>query len=263
MEIFSGIILFLAGIGAGVMTGLIGASAGTFMAGILITVLGFGAYFAIGLSLLTDVSASLTSAWHYNKTKNVNLRHGMIMGAIAIIFSFAGSRLALHIPEFALNDALGIMVLLTGIKFIKDPFRIQGTKLVKFFEERKRLSMILIGSIVGLVSGVLGMGGGIAIVITLTLVLGYSIKRAVGTSVIIMAFISLAGGMGHFIKTAFPWQELILTSAGAIVGAIIASKYVNKISEKTMFTVAGIILIILSLLIIFQKFFTGMVAPLI
>ena len=125
----------------------------------------------------------------------------------------------------------------------------------KDFKTKKILSSILIGTAIGLFSGILGVGGGISILVALVFIMGYSIKTAVGTSVLIMAFISLSGGIGHFISRPFPLMEIVIASIGAIIGAIGASHYANKTSEEKMFKITGIILIIVSLAVIFNKFF--------
>ena len=255
MELFSIVVLFLSGIGAGVMTGLIGASAVTFMAGILIVLLGYGAYYAIGISLITDVSASLVSAHLYRKAKNIDVKRGVLIGLLALVFAFVGSLLARFIPDIALTDALGIIILLTGISFIRNPLKNDENKFAKYFKNKKTTGSILIGVFVGLFCGLFGVGGGITILIALVFILGYPIKTAVGTSVLIMAFISLSGGIGHFIGKEFPWIPLIISSIGGIIGGIVASNYANKVSEEKMFKITGIILIIISLAVIFKKFF--------
>lgn len=255
MDLFSGIVLFLSGIGAGVMTGIIGASAVTFMAGILIVFLNYSAYDAIGISLITDVFAALISAHIYKKAKNIDVGRGILIGVFATVFAFIGSIISRYIPDLALNDGVGLVSLITGILFLKNPLK-KEHKLMKYFKKYKVLSSILIGIFVGLGCGILGVGGGVTILVVLVFVLGYPIKAAVGTSVLIMAFISLSGGIGHFINRPFPYLVIIIASLGGFIGAIFSSKYANtKISEEKMFKISGISLIIVSLLVIFKKFF--------
>ena len=73
MDIFSLIVVLVAGISAGVVTGLIGASAVIIMGPILILLLKMDPYIAIGLSLGTDVVASIVAGRIYYKNKHVNL----------------------------------------------------------------------------------------------------------------------------------------------------------------------------------------------
>jgi len=263
MEVFSSIILFFSGMGAGVITGLIGASAVTFMAGILITVLGYSVYNAIGISLFTDVSASVVSAALYHRAKNIDIKRALLIGVIATIFAFFGSILSRIIPDLALGDGLGLVILFTGLAFLRNPLKREENMIMRYFSDKKLLGSILIGIFVGLFSGIFGVGGGITILVALVFILNYPIKVAIGTSILIMAFIALSGGIGHFVGKPFPITEVIITSIGAIFGAIFSSGYANKSSEDKMFKIAGIILIIISLAVIFQKFFTDLAGYLI
>lgn len=255
MELFSIIVLLFAGTLGGIMTGLISASTVTFMAGLLIIFLNFSAYDAIGLSLLTDVSASLASSYVYKRSANINVRGAILIGIIAAIFAFIGSIIARLIPDLALGDGLGIVILITGMAFLRNPMNRKDTWVLNYFKERRLLASILIGVFVGLFCGIFGVGGGVTILVALVFILGYPIKKAIGTSVLIMAFIAFFGGIGHYIHRPFPWIELLIASIGGIIGAIVSSKYANKISEEKMFKISGVILIIISLIIIFRKFF--------
>ena len=65
-----------AGLGAGVVTGLVGASAAVVVVPVMVTFLGYDIYEAIGISLATDVVASLTATRIYTKNKNIDIKHG-------------------------------------------------------------------------------------------------------------------------------------------------------------------------------------------
>jgi len=254
MEILSGIILLASGIGAGLITGLIGASAATFMAGILISVLSYGAYVAIGISLVTDVFASLVSVYIYKKAQSIDLKKGLLIGGLAGIFAFAGSIFARIIPEITLGNGLGILILITGISFLGNPTKIKKTKLVSYFENKKILASILIGTILGFFGGIFGVGGGIGILVALVFILGFPIKKAVGTAILIMAFISFSGGIGHFVARNIPLLAILITSIGGIIGAMASSKFVGKISEEQMFKISGVALILIALVVILKTY---------
>ena len=73
------IVYLLAGLGAGVGTGLAGLSAAAVIAPMLITFLGFEAYEAVAIALASDVLASAASAWVYGRNKNLDIRNGLVM----------------------------------------------------------------------------------------------------------------------------------------------------------------------------------------
>lgn len=81
---FNIFIYILAGLGAGVGTGLAGLSAAAVISPMLITFLGFPAYEAVGISLASDVLASAVSAYTYGKNKNLDIKkraHHAVLGA--------------------------------------------------------------------------------------------------------------------------------------------------------------------------------------
>ena len=76
MTITQLIVCIVAGLGAGLGTGLAGLSAAAVVSPMLITFLHMPAYQAIGIALASDVLASGVSAWTYKKNKNIDIRHG-------------------------------------------------------------------------------------------------------------------------------------------------------------------------------------------
>ena len=72
------IVCIIAGLGAGVGTGLAGLSAAAVISPMLITFLGFPAYEAVGISLASDVLASAVSAYTYGKHKNLDIKNGLV-----------------------------------------------------------------------------------------------------------------------------------------------------------------------------------------
>ena len=73
------LVCIVAGLGAGIGTGLAGLSAAAVISPMLITFLGFPAYQAVGIALASDVLASAVSAYTYGKNKNLDIKNGLIM----------------------------------------------------------------------------------------------------------------------------------------------------------------------------------------
>ena len=86
-------ICFVAGIGAGLGTGFAGMSAAAVISPMLITFLDLPAYQAVGIALASDVLASAVSAYIYHKNKNLDIKNGLVMMAVVLLFTLweAGS----------------------------------------------------------------------------------------------------------------------------------------------------------------------------
>ena len=253
MNIFNIIILAFSGFGAGIITGIVGASAVIFIAGILIIVLNYPAYISIGIGLVTDVFTSAVSTYHYKKNGNIDLKKGLLIGIFAVVFAFLGSFFSRQIPDSILGNSLGIITLLVGLNFLITNKKNNEVHLFTFFKNRPLFTSILVGVVVGAISGMFGIGGGLTILFILYLVFNLPIKKAVGTSVLIMTFISFAGGVGHFISYTVPWIDIAIASIAGIIGSIISSKYANKLPEEKMLKIIGIILILIAIIMLAQK----------
>ena len=82
---FAWFIYIVAGMGAGIGTGLAGLSAAAVISPMLITFLGFDPYEAVGISLASDVLASAISAYTYGKNKNLDVKNGLVMLASVLV----------------------------------------------------------------------------------------------------------------------------------------------------------------------------------
>lgn len=115
------IVYIIAGLGAGVGTGLEGLSAAAVISPMLITFLGFNSYEALGIALASDVLASAISAYTYGKNKNLDIKNGLVMLFSVVIFTLFGSYLASMVPSKAMGNFSVFMTMLLGIKFIVKP----------------------------------------------------------------------------------------------------------------------------------------------
>ena len=79
--LFTIVVTFFAGMGAGLGTGFAGMSAAAVISPMLIAFLGMDPYMAVGIALSSDVLASAVSAYTYHKNKNLDIKNGLIMMA--------------------------------------------------------------------------------------------------------------------------------------------------------------------------------------
>lgn len=263
------LLLAFAGTLAGIVTGLASVSASAVVTPLLV---GFGAkfgyeylaYTAITVSLFTDVFSSAISAYTYKKNGNIKLKEGLILAISAVIFSIIGSYLGNLLPDSALGNLTSLMTMCIGISFLfkakkkKEQFLDENYKEIPKtarFANHQTLASIFFGSLIGLICGLFGAGGGMMILIILTTVLGYDTKTAIGTSVLIMAFTALSGGIAHIalLEQPFPYKSIAVTAVFAILGAKGASTFANKVPEYKLLRIVGTMFVILGGVLILQK----------
>ena len=136
MTITQLIVCIVAGLGAGLGTGLAGLSAAAVVSPMLITFLHMPAYQAIGIALASDVLASGVSAWTYKKNKNIDIRHGVTYADICSDFTLVGSFVSSLVPNGTMGGFSKVMTLFVGLKFIIRP--IMTTKEVQANKSEKQ-----------------------------------------------------------------------------------------------------------------------------
>ena len=110
-------VCLLAGAGAGLGTGFAGLSAAAVISPMLITLLQVPAYQAVGIALASDVLASAVSAYTYGKSKNLDIKNGLVMLVSVLVFTAFGSFIASLVPNTTMGNFSVFMTTLLGVKF--------------------------------------------------------------------------------------------------------------------------------------------------
>lgn len=244
--LYSFLICFIAGIGAGLGTGFAGMSAAAVISPMLITFLHVPPYEAVGIALASDVLASAVSAYTYGKHKNLDIKNGLLMMIAVLCFTLAGSWISSFVPSTAMGGFSVFMTLLLGIKFIVKPVMATKESMASVSAKKRAAQSIACGTLIGLICGFIGAGGGMMMLLILTSVLGYELKTAVGTSVFIMAFTALTGALSHFAIGGAPDTFILLCCVlSTLLWARIAAKFANKASPIVLNRATGVVLAVL------------------
>ena len=245
------LVCFLAGAGAGIGTGFAGMSAAAVIGPMLITFLGVPAYDAVGIGLISDVLASFVSAYTYKRSGNLDIKNSLPLLISVLIVTMVGSFVASFLPEQAMSGTMQIALIIIGLRFIIKPVNKTREQLEESSPKSRFIKAVIGGIFVGFICGFVGAGGGMMLLLVLTSFLGYPMHLAIGTSVFIMAFTALTGGVSHFMIGGFPDVPcLVLCVVFTLLWARIAAKIANKSNAKTLNRVVGIVMIVTSIVIL-------------
>lgn len=246
------LVYILAGLGAGVVTGLAGLSAAVVITPMLVSLCGWQSYDAVTVALAADVLASLLSAYTYYKNGNIDLKRGALVTVTAFAGTVVGSYCG-YLFSQAQPDGLGYLSMLTtiflGVKFLVKPVT-GGSEAGESADARqvnaKTALAMLLGCGIGWVCGFTGSGGGILMLTVFTVVLGYNLKVAVGTSTMIMSIVALTGAVSHVTMgaTIFPGPMAVVVIA-CLVGAVVSAKFANRCEIRKLNRIVGVVLMIL------------------
>jgi len=204
---------------------------------------------SIALSLAIVGSTSLIGVINHTRAKNVDYKIAAIFGPIAMLGTFGGAKLSqLLSGEIQLLIFGVIMLLASG-------FMIKGREETEADPNKKmNLPIIAIQAlVVGVVTGLVGVGGGFLIVPALVLMSGISMRRAVGTSLVIIALNSFSGFIGYLGLVTIPWPFLAKFTACSGVGIIVGSSLVKYVPQKKLKKVFAIFLIFMGSFILYKN----------
>lgn len=253
---FTVLICFLAGAGAGLGTGFAGMSAATVISPMLVTFLDVPAYDAIGIALGSDVLASAVSARTYAKSGAIDIKNGLVMMCGVLVMTMVGSWLSTMVPNSTLGNFSVIMTLILGLRFLILPV----TSPSRTIQGGSRAIQIIKGAVggacIGLICGFFGAGGGMMMLMVLTVVLGYELKTAVGTSVFVMTFSALTGTVSHFaLASHTPRLDLLaMCVVFTLLWAQIAAKIATRADARLLNRLTGVILTVLGIILIVISF---------
>lgn len=249
------IVCFFAGAGAGIGTGFAGMSAAAVVGPMLIAFLGIPPYEAVGIGLASDVLASAVSSYNYKKSKNIDIKNGIVMMIAVLVMTVVGSFIAKFLPERAMGNTMQISMIIIGLRFLLKPVMTTKAQMEEIPQSKRIRNALVGGIVIGFICGFIGAGGGMMMLFILTSFLGYELHTAVGTSVFIMTFTALTGAVSHFTLGNMPdILTLVLCVLFTFIWAQIASKIANKSETKTLNRVVGAVLIITSAVILTVNF---------
>lgn len=252
MELFITILVcFFAGAGAGIGTGFAGMSAASIVGPMLTAFLHIPPYEAVGIGLLSDVLASAVSAYTYKKKGNLNIKDSLPLMISVLILTIIGSFIGKLLPERAMGSTTQIALIIIGLKFILRPVNTTKEQMELMPPRERLIKSIAGGTIIGFICGFIGAGGGMMMLFILTSLLGYAMHIAVGTSVFIMTFTALTGGVSHYFIGQKPDPLcLCLCIIFTLLWARIAAVLANKADAKTLNRIVGIVMIAVSITIL-------------
>lgn len=245
------LVCFLAGAGAGIGTGFAGMSAAAVIGPLLMTFLDVPVYDAVGIGLASDVLASAVSALTYHKNGNLDIRNSSLLLISVLVMTVVGSLIASYVPEQTMSGTMQFWMILIGLRFLLKPIMTTREQMREISRKRWAIQSVLGGVFIGFICGFVGAGGGMMMLFVLTTFLGYALHMAVGTSVFIMTFTALTGGVSHFIIGGMPDVTCLLLCVGfTLLWARIAAKIANRAKTKTLNQVVGYVLIVTSIVVL-------------
>jgi len=209
----------------GVVLGMLGGGGAILMLPMLVYAVGLEPKAAIASSLFVVGTTSIAGMTMHARAGSVRWKVGGMFGAAAMAGAFAAGRVAHLIPATVLLVLFGVVMVVTAVAMLK------GRKPDAGKPHALRIGRALgLGATVGMLSGLVGAGGGFLIVPALTLFGGLAMREAIGTSLFVIALQSFAGFAGHVTHVHIEWPLVLAVTATAFTGSLVGAALGAKLS---------------------------------
>ena len=193
--------LLLTGISVGLVSGMLGVGGCFIMVPIqffILKAIGIDPTIAIriafGTNLLVVLPTAISGTFRLHKKEAVLWKQAIILGVVGALAGFGGAALASHLPGSILTKIFGLAILLGSLRMITaKPVRVEGEI------NKNTLTYVFWGLILGFVTGLIGIGGGVLIVPIMLIFLNFNMHEAVGTSTAMMIFTALGGSLAYIV----------------------------------------------------------------
>ncbi len=253
-------ISLLFGVIIGFSLGLTGGGGSIFAVPLLVYGLALPAHQAVGVSLFAVGATALGGAIVRLRRREVDLWAALLFGVAGMLGAPLGAALGAKLPPGGLLSGFAVLMLLVAARMWRQALRRPGeTQVVRAGVDARAASgsgpacrinpagglilssrcarvLALGGLLTGALSGLFGVGGGFLIVPALVLMASLSIQRAVATSLLVIAIISISGGVAHLLAGhhTLNWTITVLFVLGGLGGMLLGARLSRRLAGPAL-----------------------------
>lgn len=258
------IVGYFASILIGVSLGLIGGGGSILTVPVLVYLFSVDAVMATAYSLFLVGTTSLVGSVRYFQKGLVNVKTAIVFGLPAIVAVFLTRKVIvpwipseiMTIGDLVITKSIMMMLLFAVLMIAASASMIRKSKKSTAEEGEQKFNYPLIlveGLVVGVLTGLVGAGGGFLIIPALVVLSKLPMKEAVGTSLVIIAAKSLIGFLGEADLASFDWTLLLSLTGFAIIGIFIGTYLSKKVSGETLKPAFGWFVLVMGIYIILKE----------
>lgn len=231
----------VAGLATGLMLGLFGSGGSIITLPALMYLLGIEAKPAIAMSLaIVGITAAISAITHW-RGGNVNVPVAVVFGLFGMAGTYGGARLGVVTPELVQLLLFAAIMYAASWRMFRPSMIAPKTDMLVRLDCSGAATMVCFdasrvghiaahGIVVGVVTGMVGVGGGFLIVPALVLLSGLPMKQAIGTSLVIVSAKSFAGFAGYVGAIAIDYSLMAIFTGIAVAGSFLGSAISKRVS---------------------------------
>lgn len=241
----------------GFVLGLLGGGGSVLTVPVLIYALHVPVKPAIATSLCVVGLVAFIGFLSHWRQGTVATKVAFVFGPFAVAAAYAGARIAKHVPPhvqiilFALFGLAGSVMMFRGS--LRKVQMVEGGE-YEFHADRRMIVLLALEGIgVGLLTGLIGVGGGFLIVPALVLVARLPMRLAVGTSLLVITMNALSGFAGYAGTVPIDWHLVLWFTVVAAAGSIIGTMTSKRVPQRRLREIFGVLLIGVSLYVLYRR----------
>ena len=228
------------GLGIGVLSGLFGMGGSSFATPVL-ALLGVPGVTAVATPLPATVPIAAAGSWAYLERDELHRRVALWSAVGGVPATVAGALLSRLVGGRALLVASGVVIALVGVRVLRP----LSDEQVREGAGRRRRRWFVAASVAGagLATGLLANGGGFLLVPLYLVVLGLPMRTASGTSLVVVAALSVPTLVAHWALGNIDWGVAAALAAGAVPGSVVGSRLAGRFAGEGLRRAFGWLLI--------------------
>lgn len=225
----------LVGLVAGILSGLFGVGGGIITTPAVNVLLGGSAIEAVATPLPVIFPTTLVGAYTYARAGEVSFRAARWASVPGAIGAALGALLTAYVNAHLLLVITSGLIGWTAVGLLRgrEPRAVYVKGHTPWYRH------VLIGLGAGFVSGLLGVGGGIVLVPAYTMLVGMPLRRALGTSLVVISAIVLPGTLVHWSLGHIDWAIFAALTIGVVPGARAGARIALGVRERTLRRAVG------------------------
>ncbi len=237
------------GFGIGASLGLLGGGGSILTVPALVYLVGQSPQAAVTTSLAIVGANSMVGALFHRSQGTLNWRVAVVFGGAGMIASYLAAGLSEHLSPSLLMVAFALLMLfVAGLLLLRRQPAAQHSQ-----DDLQLWKVALTGVVVGVLTGILGVGGGFLIVPALVILVGLPIHHAVGTSLVIIVMNSTAGLIGHLDQFTLDLNVLAAFVAAGIVGTLAGTRLGKRLNPLLLRRAFAVLVIGLALFLLYDN----------
>lgn len=239
----------------GLSLGLVGGGGSILTVPILVYALGQSVHGATTTSLAIVGLNALIGAVGHLRAGNVRLKTGSAFGVAGIVGAFVGSWLNRLVSGPLLLVLFAFVMLAAAAGMLRRRGGSEeATDFAETYDARGWAKLVIAGTMVGLMTGFFGVGGGFVIVPALVLVLGLPMRAAVGTSLLVIAINSASGLLAHLRYGGLDLGLTALFVLGGAVGVLGGARLAGRVPQRRLTQLFAAMIVVVAIYVLYRSY---------